>query len=466
LALLNPFKLVQNALFLLKVAFISTGIGAILAGIAMAGVWIYNNWSGLGEFFTGFWASFREALGPAAPLIDGIVLSAKKLWSWLTQMLGPLDASKEQWNSWGTGAGKALGNVVGKVSSWASENGALISSIAKLYGGFLALRMVWRIPLGPLRTAGRLLAWVGTGPLKLLLSGVGLLSKAFIRLGLLMLANPIGLIIASVAALAAVVYLNWDKIVGYISEKIAVIKAAFDGGLINGVFAILAELNPFRLMLDSIQGLIAYVMELLGVPDQIVTAFAGIDLWDTGVSILQSLWNGMASLVPKMVSTIAAKLSNIVPAWMRDAWNWANGDAAAPAKQVPAISNSGTAKGPQNRGQRLVARDAGGPVRPGQGYEVGERGREYFMPGVAGSILPTRVLQAAVSAASMVPPSVDQMGVSNSLIETHSNTSTTLSKQVLNAAISTASVARHTVEKMAHWSCHGLVPVSFEQCLL
>jgi hypothetical protein len=113
----------------------------------------------------------------------------------------------------------------------------------------------------------------------------------------------------------------------------------------------------------------------------------------------------MASLAPAMVAAISAKLTNIIPAWMMDAWNWANGDAAAPAKQVPAISNSGTArKGPQNRGQKLVARDAGGPVRPGQGYEVGERGPEFFMPGVAGSILPTRVLQAAIAAASIAGP--------------------------------------------------------------
>jgi TP901 family phage tail tape measure protein len=332
LMLLNPLKLVQTALLLLKVALISTGIGAILVGIAMAGVWIYNNWSGLGEFFTAFWASFREALGPAAPLLDGIILVAKQLWEWLSLMLGPLDASAEQWSSWGATAGAAVGGIILAI-------GEVIGKLAPL----------------------------------------------------------------------------WDSMSGYIIGKVELIRSAFDVSLVTGVFATIAVLNPFVLMLDGLQGLIAYVMTLLGVPDQIVTAFSEISLWDVGVSILQSLWNGMAFLAPNMVAAISAKLSSIVPAWMMDAWNWANGDAAAPARrvpsaaiQVPAVANSNAVpQVVQGRGGsqvRLPRRDAGGPVRRGVGYEVGERGIEYFVPGVSGSILPARVLRAAVSAASLAGP--------------------------------------------------------------
>lgn len=73
LALLNPLKLVQGAMFALRVALISTGIGALLVGIAMAGVWIYNNWSGLSVFFVSLWQGFRDALGPAGPVLDAII---------------------------------------------------------------------------------------------------------------------------------------------------------------------------------------------------------------------------------------------------------------------------------------------------------------------------------------------------------------------------------------------------------
>jgi TP901 family phage tail tape measure protein len=398
LALLNPLKLVRGSLFLLKTAFIATGIGALIAGIAMAGIWIYNNWEGLRSFFVGFWRSFREALGPAAPMLDAVIEYAESIWQWFSNILGPMDATEEKWLSWGMSAGEALGGIVGKIADWSRANSGLIGTIAKLYGWFLALRLVWRFSTGPIRAAGRVLAWVGTGPLKLLVSGVGLLSKAFIRLGILMLANPIGLVIASVAVLAAVVYANWDEIVSYFIEKVAVITAAFDDGLLNGVLTVLAELNPFRLMLDGIQGLIAYVMDLLGVPDKIVASFEGIDLWDTGVSILQSLWNGMASLVPKMVAAISAKLSGLIPAWMKDAWSWAKSGETAPGNKASTAANATVAPHFANR------RDAGGPVRRGVGYEVGERGTELFVPGVSGSILPARVLRAAVSAAALAGP--------------------------------------------------------------
>jgi hypothetical protein len=40
LALLNPMKMVRGGLYALRRAFITTGIGALQVGIAIAGVWI------------------------------------------------------------------------------------------------------------------------------------------------------------------------------------------------------------------------------------------------------------------------------------------------------------------------------------------------------------------------------------------------------------------------------------------
>lgn len=130
--LLNPLNLVRGALIALRVAFIASGVGALVAGLAMAGVWIYNNWSGLKTFFASFGDAFMNALGPAAPLAERVVTGVKKVWSWVKQLVGPLDASSEQWASWGAAAGQAVADVVnfvvglpGKVigglkSAWAS----------------------------------------------------------------------------------------------------------------------------------------------------------------------------------------------------------------------------------------------------------------------------------------------------------------------------------------------------------
>lgn len=610
LALLNPMKLVRGALIAIRLAFLATGIGALLAGIAMAGIWIYNNWEGLKTYFVGFWRTFREALGPAAPMLDGIIDYARQIWDWFTNLLGPMDATEEQWLSWGQNAGEALGQVVGNVARWIEENKGLIGTVAKLYAWFFALRLIWRFPMAPIRTAGSVLAWlwrgpvmwlfgglrqlgraflwlgrmapllmrgagmaiawVATGPIKWLLSGVGLIAKAFIRLGLLMLTNPIGLIIAGVAILAKVVYDNWDRIVSFFIEKVDAVKAAFDEGLLNGVFKLLAEFNPFTLAIEGMQGLVAYVMELLGVPEEIVEAFREFDLFETGAELLKGLWDGMASLVPQMVAAISEKLSGIVPDWMQDAWNWVTGAQDAPEVSVPALSetagfatlpeeqqaavqtvervsgagelptaaymaelqqyaselqaeiaavqegieniNDGPMKAtivaPMQRdlsalqeelewvqgemvaadqraaelsaalmvinetdvrpdidtasidaalvkAQRLSAllqnssavaaasvanpdgaRDRGGPVRAGMPYLVGERSPEIFVPGVSGTILPGRVLKAAMAASAMAAP-VAAMPSQAEIVETLDR------RPVMSAPAAAPQITRH-----------------------
>ena len=385
LALLSPMKLVRGALIALKWAVISTGIGALLVGIAMAGVWIYNNWAGLEVFFVGFWQSFRDALGPAAPMLDKVVGYAREIWAWFTNILGPLDATKEEWRAWGKGAGGALGRVVAGIADWTGANSGLIGTILKVYAGFYALRLIWRLPMAPIRSAGRVLAWVAKGPIRWLLVGVRLLGKAFLRLGIFMMTNPIGLLLTAVAALAYLVYRSWDHISAWVMEKVEKLRAAFDEGILQGVFVLISEFNPFLLAMEGAQILIAELMEMVGVPQNIVDAFREFSLYDTGVQLLQSLWDGMASLVPVMVDAISQKLSGIIPTWMKEAWAWVAGgedEAAAPG------------------------RDVGGAVRAGMAYRVGERGEELFVPGVSGSILPTRVLKAAAAASMAVAPAM------------------------------------------------------------
>ncbi|MCW9041754.1 MAG: phage tail tape measure protein [Pseudopelagicola sp.] len=300
----------------------------------------------------------------------------------------------------------ALMPLISQMTEWAEAHPELIRIVFVLAGGLLLLkgaalvagfafttlagpilRVIWagswllRIVPG----IGRVLLWVTKGPMRLAWAGLGLLTKGVKALGLAFMKLPVVVIFAAIAALAYAIYDNWDQIVAYVTEKIDAVKSAFDEGLLNGVFKLLAEFNPFTLAIDGMQGLVAYVMDLLGVPEKIVSAFAEFSLFDTGVALLLSLWDGMASLVPQMVAAISAKLSAIVPDWMKSAWNWVAGDSEE------------AAAGPSVEGKR----DGGGPVRPGFLYRINERGQEFFQPGTSGTVLPARALKVATAAAAM-----------------------------------------------------------------
>jgi len=395
LALLNPLAWVRGAVWAIRTAFIASGIGLLIAGIAAAGLWIYNNWSGLKIFFVNLWAAFREALGPVAPILDGIIESVRTLWNWLIQLLGPLDATETAWAAWGTTVGTALGGAIAGIFDWSGANQGLIASLAKIMALLVVLRAIWIFPMAPVRAVGRLLAWLARGPVMWVVRGIRLIGAAILLIGRLALTNPIGLAITAIAALALAVYDNWGAIVVWFREKIEVVRAAFDEGLLNGVFAALAEFNPFTLAAEGLQGLIAYVMQLLGVPEEIVTAFAEFSLWDTGVTLIQSLWDGMRSLVTQLVADITSYLAGIMPQWALD---FINGDLQRGSLSQDQYIN------PVDEFGEMPGRDAGGPVRAGMPYWVGERGREMFIPGVSGSIVPTRVIRAAMAAAALSAP--------------------------------------------------------------
>ncbi|WP_172123234.1 phage tail tape measure protein [Devosia sp. 919] len=110
LALLNPLNLVKNALLALRFAVISTGIGALLVGVAMAGTWIYNNWFGLAEMFTAFGAAFMAAVGPLAPVLQPIIDAVGTLSALFAGLTGEMNGAA--WTQWGAQAGLAVGAFV------------------------------------------------------------------------------------------------------------------------------------------------------------------------------------------------------------------------------------------------------------------------------------------------------------------------------------------------------------------
>jgi hypothetical protein len=81
-------------------------------------------------------------------------------------------------------------------------------------------------------------------------------------------------------------------------------------------------------------------------------------------------------------------------------------------------------------------RDRGGPVRAGMPYLVGERSPEIFVPGVSGTILPGRVLKAAMAASAMAAP-VAAMPTQAEIVETLDR------RPVMSAPAAAPQITRH-----------------------
>lgn len=138
--LLNPLRLATVALRVLKLALIGTGIGAALVGIAAAGTWIYNNWTGISTAFEAFKGAFMRAIQPIMPALQPVINGFSWLWDTVSGLLGPVDDLGGSWAAAGIAAGRFVGDTVvaiaelpGKITAIAADmvaaGRALMSSL-------------------------------------------------------------------------------------------------------------------------------------------------------------------------------------------------------------------------------------------------------------------------------------------------------------------------------------------------
>ena len=127
LSVINPLNLVTAAATALRGAIMLTGVGAILIGIAMAGKFIYDNWTGIKEMFVAFGQAFMAALGPAKPLLDPVISAVSTLFGWVSKL--NFEISPAKWQEWGAAAGTVIGQVVAWFAELPSRIAAVIGSL-------------------------------------------------------------------------------------------------------------------------------------------------------------------------------------------------------------------------------------------------------------------------------------------------------------------------------------------------
>lgn len=404
LAMLNPLNIVRTA----ALAWMATGVGAAVAGIALAGLWIWRNWSGLAAFFGALWTAFREALGPAAPLLDGIVARFARLRDWVLRITGPIDESGEEWRRWGRLVGTAIGQVVRVIADFVAAHPTLFRAL----GYTVALLGLVRLATMPLTGAWRIFNLLAKG----LGTAVGFVINALLGLarvlfivGRAMLANPILAVIAAIAGAAYLIYRNWDTVGPWFRRLWDNVAQYFSGfsAFVFGVFTLdvarawdgltsmwgAAE-SFFATIWDGIAGVfqaawdhaIAPVLDALGLLDPILAAW-------------QAFKDGIGVVLDWISARFAALLGVIQP--VLDGLKWVNDKGAAVADRVGAMWREKDAPaGPDNVTGRVGsggfagARALGGPVRAGQIYRWQEEGAELFVPRVDGQVISNRQLRA------------------------------------------------------------------------
>jgi len=117
-ALLFPIKAIGMAL-------IANPIGLIVMGIALAGAALYKYWIPITGMFSAMgaeisavvapaWNMLKASVAPIAPLFDWIGRGLSAVWTWITQIIAPLDETSTEFGAMSE-AGKSVGHVIGVI---------------------------------------------------------------------------------------------------------------------------------------------------------------------------------------------------------------------------------------------------------------------------------------------------------------------------------------------------------------
>lgn len=234
--------------------------------------------------------AYRDSVTNFQTALSGLTnLIGAKLLPVLTPFLERITASIAKFSASGEAVGgleatmSRLGDVLDGISLKGIIDGITafadsVSNVVRFVGG-------WENALIGL-------AVVMNGPLiGALVSVAGMVAK----IGVLMAANPIGLVAAALAASAYVIYDNWGNIDSWFETKLGRVNKAFEGSLLDGISEIGRQFNPARVFAEGIDGLADYLFgaDLAGLADKALRA---------GEALVMKIVEGVRSAVSTAVA--------------------------------------------------------------------------------------------------------------------------------------------------------------------
>ncbi|MCD9123999.1 phage tail tape measure protein [Cupriavidus sp. UGS-1] len=211
-----------------------------------------------------------------------------------------------------------IGNVSQSLGAWGRENPALAGGIMKVIAivgvllislGGLAIAAAGILgPFAMLRFSMTALGMQGGMAMRVL----GLLAGAFraagsaaLFVGRLLLANPIGLLVAGIAVAALLVIRYWEPIKAFFAGLWEQIRQAFAGGL-GGIAALILNWSPIGLFYQAFAGVLSW----FGV--ELPARFT-----EFGANIVAGLVNGITSAIGT-VTTAIGNVANSVTGFFRE----------------------------------------------------------------------------------------------------------------------------------------------------
>ncbi|MFQ0992914.1 phage tail tape measure protein, partial [Gilliamella apicola] len=382
----------------------------------------------------------------------------------LIPIITPLIQSTAKWIS----ANREL--IATKVGEFLENFKAVLPQIKKFLAGVFtginntATAMGGWMPL--LQNSGKLFLAIKAIQMAVWLKGttkaVLMLSKSFIKLipvvikfGVALLANPVGLVIAGIAALVAAgyfLYKNWDQVVKFIknmwsgvkkffSDTFSSITSLFDDGFVNGILKLLKNFKPVTLITNAIDAIFKY--------------FKNVSLIDEGSKLIRSFGDGIVNTWNSIKKTTIDVFTGWIPDWVKSGMK-------ATGIDVDAVRASAGLDGGTASIALSTAVDAhhanGAIVRRRQIAEIGEDGPEAVIP----LTKPARGRQLLVESAKFLGLRVTDKNDSNSEFQPQSQSQSQSSYFTgsKTGQLSTLSTAITSFDKLVKPQLNGITDFS------
>lgn len=209
---------------------------------------------------------------------------------------------------------QTLTGIIGGVKGWIAENPKLAANLVKtaagvgvLMAGMGGLTLAMASILGPFAMVryGMMLFGIQGGGLASTLFNLGKTALPLVATGLRLvgaaaMANPVGVLIGTLALGAALIYANWSRVGPFFLGLWAEIKEGVSGGL-AGIGALLLNFSPLGLLYRAFAGVMSYF---------------GVDLpskfSEFGGNIIQGLINGFTNMFPNLSAAISGAANSVI----------------------------------------------------------------------------------------------------------------------------------------------------------